>query len=182
MNYVCLFEIQLMKSLLAAYSQKKNRPDINPTIDQGTAVAQGLVAGDVAGLNGTEIDTHDRTMNWYCSCGEINLATKSRCSSCQKWKGGKRGPLKRKERSPIKQVETENIALPIQGGMPVVPIPVVPRNKIGEPWTCKCGNHNGHKNLRCLMCQSYKVRKEILFVLNYDRLPNIYLNIHCLVI
>ena len=163
-----------MKSLLAAYSQKKNRPDINPTIDQGTAVAQGLVDGDVAGLNGTEIDTHDRTMNWYCSCGEINLATKSRCSSCQKWKRGKRGPLKQqKERS---------LFLPFQGGMPVVPIPVLPRNKIGESWTCKCGNHNGHKNLRCLMCQSYKVRKEILFVLNYDRLSNIYLNIHCLVI
>ena len=40
--------------------------------------------------------------NWLCSCGNIVSEEKTRCSSCLKWKGGKRGPLKRKQAAAAK--------------------------------------------------------------------------------
>lgn len=92
---------------------------------------------------------------WSCSCGQTNnLASKSRCSTCQRWKGGKRENMKRK--SP-KQEQCAHAVIP-NVGLRATP------NQPNTPWKCtRCGDDNGCKKLRCRTCQSWKnARKQVI--------------------
>mmetsp|Transcript_26252 Transcript_26252/g.55408 ORF Transcript_26252/g.55408 Transcript_26252/m.55408 type:complete len:820 (+) Transcript_26252:1081-3540(+) len=114
---------------------------------------------------------------WSCECGQTNLALKTRCSSCQRWKGGKRENIRRKAQvdnnnsvtptatttaaaRPAATVVTNNTArMSSSSTSKVMMMPHQPN----QPWKCFCcGNHNGCKKLRCGTCQSWKNGKKQL--------------------
>eukprot|EP00579_Thalassiosira_antarctica_P007728 CAMPEP_0201887198 /NCGR_PEP_ID=MMETSP0902-20130614/24357_1 /ASSEMBLY_ACC=CAM_ASM_000551 /TAXON_ID=420261 /ORGANISM="Thalassiosira antarctica, Strain CCMP982" /LENGTH=755 /DNA_ID=CAMNT_0048417057 /DNA_START=15 /DNA_END=2282 /DNA_ORIENTATION=+ len=139
---------------------KKNRPV--PNMVQTTVGHQLAGAGTfLPGMHPPENlpqnaapQPMDPQQSWSCSCGHINME-QSRCSSCQKWKGGKRENIRRK--SPT-QVNTKAAAGPgIPLGASVMP------NQPNMPWKCCCcGDDNGCKKLRCRTCQSWKNGKKQL--------------------
>jgi len=151
---------------------KKNRPSVKEeSVQQGPTVQTLLAAGGAAPLPGmqrqhipenvTQNDAMgvtqpspmmDQEQNWFCSCGQKNLASKLRCSSCQNWKGRKRENMKRK--SPKQEPSTPGSAVE---GMVAMP------NQPNMPWKCtRCGGDNGWKKLRCQTCQSWKNAKKQL--------------------
>mmetsp|Transcript_30098 Transcript_30098/g.62330 ORF Transcript_30098/g.62330 Transcript_30098/m.62330 type:complete len:743 (+) Transcript_30098:2-2230(+) len=86
------------------------------------------------------------TQNWTChACGNVNLPSKVRCSSCQKWKGGKR-ENKWKVAPPGMQLQ-HNAALASY-----------PPSTQGElEWVCDgCDHRNNWAKARCGSCQRWK--------------------------
>lgn len=151
---------------------KKNRPSVKEeSVQQGPMVQTLLAAGGAAPLSGMQqqhisenlTQNHamgvtqlppmmDQEQNWSCSCGQNNLASKLRCSSCQNWKGRKRENMKRK--SPKQEECTPGAVVE---GMVAMP------NQPNMPWKCtRCGGDNGWKKLRCQTCQSWKNAKKQL--------------------
>mmetsp|Transcript_1162 Transcript_1162/g.2851 ORF Transcript_1162/g.2851 Transcript_1162/m.2851 type:complete len:144 (+) Transcript_1162:380-811(+) len=60
------------------------------------AADRELEASSAAPVPASEVDPLDRRHKWVCPCGRTNSEEKTRCSACQKWKGGKRGSLPRR--------------------------------------------------------------------------------------
>ena len=83
--------------------------------------------------------------NWTChGCATSNLGKKARCSSCQKWKGGKRENLPWKTN-------------PVIGMIGIVPPTIPPMAPVQLPWTCDaCSHPNNGTKARCGSCQRWK--------------------------
>ena len=154
----------------------------NHTLDNNSNYMEPIFNGDTT--------IRPPSSNWSCPCGQTNLVSKTRCSSCQKWKGGKRGSVPRKQQhhsSSMKQRAAGTIQgdiaddTDVEGGVAINAAtagggndgePATRNNNIGTammlnkpnmPWKCtKCGNDNGYLKLRCGTCQSWKNAKKQL--------------------
>ncbi len=116
------------------------RPNLR-RVYQMPAVAHGYPAF-TGGLPGQSAPTQ----SWAChGCGNINLPSKVRCSSCQKWKGGKR----------------ENKWKVVPPGVPTQQDAAVasnpPSDQGEQEWLCDgCNHRNTWAKARCGSCQRWK--------------------------
>ena len=76
-------------------------------------------------------ETNNAQSDWLCDCGKSVNAKKSRCSSCQRWRGGNR-----------------------KGSIGDNRIVFVPNT---NDWACdKCGHSNAYNKVRCVACSRWK--------------------------
>ncbi|KAL7511095.1 hypothetical protein ACHAXN_011440 [Cyclotella atomus] len=115
---------------------------------------------------------------WVCPrCSRENLASKSRCGGCQKWKGGVRESYKNRRQNALlaetwychkcnmqnsgKKVRCKTCQGWKDGGRPDVlarKALAAEARKAGTWWSCdKCGRCNKPRNQRCGGCQRWKM-------------------------
>jgi hypothetical protein len=92
---------------------------------------------------------------WACDkCNQINGREQTRCSSCQRWKDGKRLNIRAKSNDGVPNRDEE---LPLHSAARTTAQPQV--YNIYPNWQCKCGNAN-RDSLRCKSCKSWKNSRE----------------------